>query len=90
MLLQGTIVSTQLGSFGKDEIVYGYIGIKTADGKQIAVKVDSYTDYETLELNSDVIIEAVNLGSTEIIVARKISLNADLVSHSERDAAVIA
>ncbi|TFG30644.1 hypothetical protein EU527_14210 [Candidatus Thorarchaeota archaeon] len=84
--IQGTIVSRQLGTFGKDEIVYGYIGIKTSSGEQIAIKVDSYTWYETLELGSDVLIEAVNLGSTDIVVARKISISPNLIGQSDQSA----
>lgn len=80
---EGTIISEQLGTFGKDEMMYGYIGIKTPEGKQKKVKVDSYTSYETLDMGSEVIIEAANLGDTDILVARKISINPKTTHSSE-------
>jgi hypothetical protein len=81
--IEGRIVSKQLGRFSKKEIVYGYIGIATYDGNEVAVKVDSYTWYETLEIGSHVIIDVESLGSTDIVVARKISVNDAQISNKE-------
>ena len=71
--IEGTIISSQLGTFGKDDVFYGYIGIKTTSGENIKVKVDNYTEYDTLEIGSDVIAEIHSLGSTNILVAKRIS-----------------
>ena len=49
--IQGKIISADLGEFSKKRIVYGYIGIELPDKKQIKVKVDSYTWYETVARN---------------------------------------
>lgn len=87
-VIEGTIVSKQLGAFGKDEIVYGYIDIRTMDNELIAVKIDSYTSYDNLEVGTDVIIEAVNLGSTDIIVARKVNALTNIMEQSDRHAIV--
>ncbi|MBN2229258.1 MAG: hypothetical protein JW779_06650 [Candidatus Thorarchaeota archaeon] len=85
MIIEGKIISSQLGEFGKDGILYGYLGIEDTQGNHLAIKIDSYSWYETLEIGEHVIIEASKLGTTNIIVARKISLksNSDLISHSE-------
>ena len=80
---EGTIISEQLGTFGKNDIIYGYIGIKTTKGKQKKIKIDSYTSYETLDMGSEVIIEAAELGDTGILVARKISVNPKVTHTSE-------
>ena len=66
-------MSSELGTFGKNHILYGYIGIKTHEGEQKKIKVDSYTSYETLEIGSEVVAELSSLGDTNIMVARKIT-----------------
>ena len=75
--IEGKIISKQLGKFGHNQTVYGYIGIELPSGQQIKVKVDSYTRYETLEIGSHVFIETDTLGTTDIIVARRIDVNQD-------------
>lgn len=87
-IIEGTIISKELGTFGKDALLYGYLGIRTSDGKKVNVKVDSYTWYDTLEMGSDVIIEAEHLGTTNIIVARKINAKSDTVGQQEHHASV--
>ncbi len=72
--LDGKIYSTQLGIFGSNDVMYGFLGIETNDLRHITFKVDAYTWYETLELGDTVMIEYVQLGETKILVARKISL----------------
>lgn len=85
--IEGKIISSQLGVFGKNRIVYGYVGIEKPDGQQILVKVDSFTWYETLEIGSHVFAEIDNLGTTDILVARRIDVNlepiVDLRSEAE-------
>ncbi len=83
-IFEGTIISRQLGTFGKEEIVYGYIGIRTPEGEQKLIKIDSYTWYESLELGTDVIVEAANLGNTDILVARKVSIHQKLTETTEQ------
>jgi len=73
-VIEGKIISSQIGAFGKTEFPYGYITIEISQGKNVAVKIDSFTWYETLEIGNHVIVEVLNLGTTDILVARKISL----------------
>ena len=73
--IEGKIISNQLGVFGHNHTVYGYIGIEKPNGEQIMVKIDSYTWYETLEIGSHVFVETASLGTTDIIVARRIDVN---------------
>ena len=78
--IHGKIVSTNLGEFSKTRIVYGYIGIELPDKTHLKVKVDSYTQYETLNMGDEVIIETETLANTDIIVARKIHLTSNIES----------
>ena len=82
--IEGRIISKDLGVFGKNQTVYGYIGIEKPNGEQISVKVDTFTWFETLEIGSHVFIETSSLGTTDIIVARRIDVNLhpmDLTDH---------
>ena len=88
--IEGKIISNDLGTFGKDKIVYGYIGIEKPNGEHIKVKVDSYTWYETLDIGSYVFVEIAHLGTTDIIVARRIDLNQDPIFSTKSKAAVNA
>ena len=88
--IEGRIISKDLGVFGKNRTVYGYIGIEKTDGEHIKVKVDSFTWYETLEIGSHVFVEIDNLGTTEILVARRIDVNLDPLVDSKRKAAISA
>jgi len=88
--IEGKIVSKQLGVFGGKETVYGYIGIEVPNGEQRIVKVDAFTWYETLEIGSQVIIEIATLGTTDIIVARKISVNQEHMMNTDRISTSIA
>ena len=81
--IEGKIISTQFGVFGSKQTVYGYLGIETLSGQHRIVKVDAFTWYETLEIGSHVIVEITNLGTTDIIVARKISVNQELMTNSD-------
>jgi hypothetical protein len=72
-VLEGRIVSTQLGEFGNTGIIYGYISIDAAPGKNVVVKIDSYTHHENLEVGSYVIVKAAKLGMTDILVAKDVS-----------------
>jgi hypothetical protein len=75
--IEGKIISKQLGVFGKNQMVYGYIGIEKINGEQIIVKIDAFTKYQTLEIGSHVFVETSTLGSTDIIIARRIDINQD-------------
>jgi hypothetical protein len=81
-IIEGKIISSQLGEFGKKEILYGYIGVEINPTHHVAIKIDSYTSYETLEIGDHVVIEASRLGTTDILVARKISLKTAVDSSS--------
>jgi hypothetical protein len=54
------------------------------------VKIDSYTWYETLEIGSHVFLELDNLGTTEILVARRIDVNLDPMIITKGEAKIIA
>jgi hypothetical protein len=87
-IIEGKIISNQLGKFGKEEMLYGYIGIEITPKQHVAIKIDSYTWYETLEVGNHVIVEAVKLGVTDILVARKVSLSQGANSSSQADAVI--
>jgi len=88
--IEGKIISKQLGVFGGKETVYGYLGIESPNGQQRIVKVDAFTWYETLEIGSQVIIETATLGTTDIIVARKISVNQEHMTYTDSNSVSIA
>ena len=73
--IEGKIISKNLGEFGKNQTVYGYIGLELPDCEHIKVKVDSFTWYQTLEIGSHVFVEVKKLGTTDIIIARRIDVN---------------
>ncbi len=79
-IVQGKIVSVNLGEFSKRRIKYGYLGIELPDRTHIKIKVDSYTWYETLTLGDEVVVEIETLAGTDILVARKIRLKTSLES----------
>jgi hypothetical protein len=88
--IEGKIVSKDLGVFGKQQIVYGYLGIEKTDGTQIKVKVDSFTWYETLDIGSNVFVETHKLGSTDILVAKRIDVNQEPMNLTKREASIHA
>jgi len=88
--IEGKIISKDLGAFGKNKIVYGYIGILKPNGEKVKVKIDSYTWYETLEIGSDVFVEIFNLGSTDILVARRVDVNLDPLKIPDHKASIEA
>ncbi len=88
-VIEGKIVSSQLGEFGKDEIVYGYIGIEVSHNQIVLVKIDSYTWYETLDIGKHVIIHAAKLGTTNILVARKVNIKQGTDSSSVADSIAV-
>ena len=73
--ITGTIVARELGTFGANEILYGFLTLRDDSGDQKRVKVDSYTEWDTLSVGDSVEIHAVELGTRHIIVARRIVLN---------------
>ncbi|MFX1484251.1 MAG: hypothetical protein ACFFCP_13810 [Promethearchaeota archaeon] len=72
--VQGRIVSTNLGEFSKKGIVYGFIGVERSDKTVVKIKIDSYTEHETLHIGDEVEVEVHNLENTDILVARAIHL----------------
>ena len=88
--IEGKIISTQLGEFGDNQLVYGYIGIEKPSGEHVMVKIDSYTWYETLEIGSYVFVETARLGTTDIIVARRVDVNLDPLIITDRKVQVNA
>ena len=85
--IEGKIISKELGEFGHNRIVYGYVGIEKPNGEQVRVKVDSFTWYETLEIGADVFVETESLGTTDIIVARRIDINLDPLPRVDNEVA---
>ena len=75
--IEGKIISKELSEFGHNRTLYGYLGIEKPNGEQIMVKVDTFTWYETLEIGADVFVETEKLGTTGIIIARRIDVNLD-------------
>ncbi|MFX1560235.1 MAG: hypothetical protein ACFFBL_06590 [Promethearchaeota archaeon] len=88
-VIEGKIISVNLGEFSTKKIVYGYLGIELVDKKHIRVKIDSYTWYETLSLGDNVEVEFESLAGTDILVARRIRLKTSSDVSSD-DAAAIA
>jgi len=86
--IEGKIVSTQLATFGDTEIIYGSITIEVSRNEHVDVKIDSYTYYETLEIGNHVVVDAARLGSTDILVAKRILLGPILDSTSVGERAV--
>ncbi len=72
--LIGKIIANQLGKFGSREIIYGYLTIEEETGKHTRIKVDSYTEWDTLSIGDMVEIQATELGNTGIITARRVIL----------------
>jgi len=72
--IEGKIVSTQLATFGETDIIYGCITIEVTRNEHVNVKIDSYTYYETLEVGNHVAVDVATLGSTDILVAKRVLL----------------
>lgn len=82
-IIEGKIVASNMGEFSKRRIMYGFLGIETSDKKHFKVKVDSYTEYDTLKLGDEVEVEVHTLAGTDILVARKINLKSGEESSPE-------
>ena len=70
--IEGCITSSQVARIDKTDREYGYIGIETSDSKHLKLKVDLYTDYDTLDRGEDVVVKYEPYGSTSIFVAKEI------------------
>lgn len=70
--LEGCITSSQVAKIDKTDREYGYIGIETSDNRYLKLKVDFYTDYDTLDRGEDVIVKYEPYGSTHVFVAKEI------------------
>jgi hypothetical protein len=86
--IEGKIVSTQLATFGNTDIIYGSITIEVTRDEHVDVKIDSYTYYETLEVGNHVGVDVARLGSTDILVAKRVLLWPILESGSVEERAV--
>jgi hypothetical protein len=71
-ILSGKIISSQLGIYGKDEMLYGFITVETQEGKHVTLKIDAYTEYETIKVGDHVRIDVHSLANTNILLAREI------------------
>ncbi|TXT56791.1 MAG: hypothetical protein BAJATHORv1_20386 [Candidatus Thorarchaeota archaeon] len=71
---RGSITATKLSDLAEDDVQFGFITIKSdTDEKALEVKVDNYTEYDSLEPGEYVEVEYETLGNTDVIVARKIT-----------------
>ena len=86
--IEGRIVSTQLATFGDTDIIYGSITIEVTRNEHVDVKIDSYTYYESLDVGNHVVVDAARLGSTDILVAKRVLLAPILDSTSVGERAV--
>jgi acyl-CoA hydrolase len=80
-IIEGKIVSAQLAEFANTGIIYGYISIDAILGNTVAVKIDSYTHHESLEIGDYVVVRAASLGKTDILVATDVTRK-DSVEHT--------
>ncbi|MFX0108913.1 MAG: hypothetical protein ACFE7R_11555 [Candidatus Hodarchaeota archaeon] len=71
-ILSGKIISSRIGYFGKEEMPYGFITVETQEGKHVTLKIDAYTEYETIKIGDFVRVDVHSLGNTEILVAKYI------------------
>ena len=80
---KGRIVSSELGIFGKQAMLYGYLTVETEDLQRKKIKIDAYTSYETLDIGAFVEIKYAPLEGTRIFVAKKIVRVDPFESNSE-------
>ncbi|MFW9967377.1 MAG: hypothetical protein ACFFEA_09505 [Candidatus Thorarchaeota archaeon] len=71
-VLSGKIISSQVGFLGKDELPYGFITVENQEGKHVKLKIDAYTEYETIKINDHVRVHVHRLANTDVLVARDI------------------
>ncbi len=71
--VEGPIVSAQLGEFGDKRLKYGFISIENEAKDHIRVKIDSYTEFESLDIGDQVVAEVEQLGNTNVLHALKVS-----------------
>ena len=71
--IEGCIISAHTARFAKSKGVYGYIGIETTDSEHMKLKVDMYTEYDTLKRGNNVIVKYETLGDTGILKAKEIT-----------------
>jgi hypothetical protein len=70
--IEGCITSSHVAKIDKTDREYGYIGIETSDNKYLKLKVDFYTDYDTLDRGEDVIVKYEPYGPSRTFVAKEI------------------
>ncbi len=72
--IHGRIVASQLGTFGPTGKLFGYTTIRTDDGAHVRLKVDSYTECESIAVGDTVEVHVDELGETGILIARRVAL----------------
>jgi hypothetical protein len=70
---EGCIISNHTAKIAKSKGVYGYIGIETTDNEHLKLKVDMYTEYDTLKRGDEVLVKYESLGDTKILTAKEIT-----------------
>jgi hypothetical protein len=73
----GEIVSTRLAKARKTGAQYGYIVIKTPDNESVRLKIDASTECKSLDRGNEVSVEYEALGNSDILVAKKVSINSE-------------
>jgi hypothetical protein len=73
--LKGPVTSSRLVKYGAQGKEYGFIGIEIAAHKHVQVKIDANTQWEKFKVGDRVTAEVEDLGSSGIIVAKKITLD---------------
>ena len=71
-VLSGEIVAHQIGFLGKYQLPYGFITVENQEGKHVKLKIDAYTEYETIKIGDYVCVHVHNLANTDVLVARDI------------------
>lgn len=69
----GEIVASQTAKLPTSDKEYGYITVQTPTRKNIKLKIDMGTNYETIERGERVVVEYDQLGGTDILSAKKVT-----------------
>jgi len=71
-VLTGVVMSTQLGHFGSQATLYGFVTVEADDGSLVQVKIDAYTEHDPFDIGDRVELEVAPLGQTKILVVKRI------------------
>jgi hypothetical protein len=69
----GEIVASQMARLPKTDKQYGFITIETSENLKYRFKVDTSTEYDTVERGETVAVHYDQLGSTDILAAKYIT-----------------